>query len=370
MKNIYLTIFSLLFIIAGCKEEDFPVPQSSEVAADFSFEFENQGFAPENVTFTSSTLIKESISNVTYTWNFGDDNTGTGASVMHSYNEPGDYEVSLVVKSPNDLDVITKTVTVKDPAALLVDIYFIDAGSFTITQIDGASFDVPGFGTGLAYDSDNHILYFTDADNGTFNSVNPDGTDMQELVTGLSDPRDIALDVTNGMAYVVDRGANEIVAVDLSDNSISVLYDNANDGLGELPVGIDFHDGFLYVTCVEIDAEAVWKGNVDGSGITRIIDYAAGGYGYGIAVDPVNEKIYFDNTDNDEILMANLDGTGIQQITTTSNRVYGIAVDNTNSKLYWTERNSGNVYMSDLDGSNQVTVGSGYTDPRGLIFIE
>ena len=117
MKNINLTIFSLLFIIAGCKEEDFPVPQSSEVAADFSFEFENAGFAPDNVTFTSTTLIADGVSDVTYTWNFGDESSGTGASVTHSYDQPGDYEVSLVVKSPNDLDVITRTVTIKDPTA-------------------------------------------------------------------------------------------------------------------------------------------------------------------------------------------------------------------------------------------------------------
>jgi len=371
MKKTYILILSALLLIAmGCEEEDFPVPQSSEVDADFSVSYDPDDFAPSTVTFTSTTLIAEGVSDVSYTWNFGDDTTATGSTVNHTYQQPGDYEVSLVVQSPNDLDVMTKTITIRDPDALQVEILFMDAGSTTINNLDGTSFEVDGFGTGMAYDATNDILYYTDADNGAFNSVNTDGSDMSELVTGLSEPRDIALDVANSMAYVTDRGTNEIVAIDLTDNSTSVIYDNSNDGLGSLPVGIDFYNGDLYVTCVDIGAEAVWKGSVDGSGISRIIDFSAGGYGYGIAVDPVNEKIYFDNTDAGEILMANLDGSSIQQVVTTSNRVYGIEVDNTNNKLYWTERNSGNVFMSDLDGANQITVGSGYVDPRGLIFIE
>jgi len=67
--------------------------------------------------------------------------------------------------------------------------------------------------------------------------------------------------------------------------------------------------------------------------------------------------------------MANLDGSSIAPVIDTEDRAYGIVVDNTNNKMYWTERDSGNVYMADLDGSNKVTVGSGYKDPRGLIFI-
>lgn len=353
-----------------CGEPEFPVPESSQVDADFSVTFAPDDFAPSTVTFTSTTSIAEGVTDITYTWNMGDGTIESGNVVEHNYENPGDYEVSLVVKSEDDLDAITKTITVRDPNALSVEILFMDGGSQTINNLNGTSFSVDGFGTGLAYDKDREILYWTDEDNGSFNSSDVDGANAATLVTGLTEPRDIALDIVNNLAYIADRGTNEIIAVDLSDNSTSVLYDNTSDGLGADPVGIDYYNGNVYVTCVAIDSESVWVGNVDGSGISNIIDFNAGGFGYGIAVDLANEKIYFDDSESGFILMANLDGSDIEQVIATANRVYGIAVDNTNSKLYWGERNTGNIYASDLDGSNRQTVGSGFTDPRGLIFIE
>ncbi|MDW3212033.1 MAG: PKD domain-containing protein [Reichenbachiella sp.] len=366
---VILTMAIVTLLAFSCGNDDFPVPQSRSVDADFEFSFSDGDFAPSEVTFTSGSLLIDGVGDVTYTWNMGDGTSLLGETVSHTYTEPSDYEVYLVVQSADDMDAISQTVTVRDPNALLVEVLFIDAGDFKINNLDGTSFDVAGFGTGLAYDFDNQLLYFTDEDNGTLSKANVDGSDIEVVVSGLSEPRAVALDVANQMAYVTDRGTNEIVAVDLSDNSKSTLYDNASDGLGELPVGIAYYDGNLYVTCVEIGAEAVWKGNVDGSGITRIIDYSGGGYGYGIAIDEANEKIYFDNTDNSEILRANLDGSSVEPVLETANRAYGIAIDNTNSKMYWTERNTGNVLMADLNGANKITIGAGYNDPRSLVFI-
>jgi len=371
MKSIFkLSIFTLALLCwSGCSDDNFPVPQSSSVDARYSFSFAEDDFAPATIQFTNESLLAEGISSVTYTWNFGDGTHIQAENPSHVYTEPGDYTVSLVAKTGDDIDFVEKEITVRDPNALTVEIIFIDAGSLSINNLDGTAFDVDGFGTGLAYDDQNDKIYFTDADNGTLLVSNTDGSGKEIVVDGFGEPRDLALDIPNNMAYVADRDVHAIYAVSLENKTKQVLYDNASDGLGELPVGLDLHDGQLYATCVEIGAEAVWKGSVDGGGINRIIDFGAGGYGYGIALDPVNEKIYFDNTDASQILMANLDGTGIAPVVDTEDRVYGIVVDNTNAKIYWTERDSGNVYMADRDGSNQVTVGSGYTDPRGLIFI-
>ena len=359
-----------LLISWRCGEEDFPVPQASTVAADFTFSFADGDFAPAEVNFTSTSTVVDGAGTVTYLWNFGDGSTGEGASATHSYAEPGDYTVSLVVQSSDDLDATTQTVTVRDPNALAAEVVFFDAATATINNLNGTSFSVPGFGTGLAYDATNEKLYFTDDDNGTLNRANFDGSGQEVLVTGLSAPRDVALDIANNRAWVTDRGAgvDAVIEVDLTDNSTAVLYDNATDGLGQLPVGIDYFDGFVYITCVDIDAEAVWKGNVDGSGVTRIIDFGAGGFGYGIAIDPANEKIYFDNANDGQIMTANLDGSSVQPIIEVGNRVYGMAIDNANGKVYWTERNSGNVFMANLNGTGRVTIGAGFTDPRGLVF--
>ncbi|MCR9254405.1 MAG: YncE family protein, partial [bacterium] len=290
----------------------------------------------------------------------------------HLFTEPGTYTVSMTVTSDNDLDVIQQEITIRDPNALLVRLFFIDAVGANINEIDGGSIDIGGFGTGVAYDAVNEQIYYTNDDDLTLMRVNLDGTGAEVISDVFGSPRDLALDIPNNKAYVADRGTgvDAIWEIDLTDNSASILYDNASDGLGISPVGLDLYNGNLYVTCVAIDAESVWVGNVDGTGVTRIIDYAAGGWGYGIGVDPTNEKIYFDNTESGQILRADLDGSNIESIIDTGNRVYGITIDHTNGKFYWTERNSGSVFMANLDGSDKVTLTSDFDDPRGLFFIE
>jgi DNA-binding beta-propeller fold protein YncE len=202
--------------------------------------------------------------------------------------------------------------------------------------------------------------------------VNLDGSENELIVDGFGDggARDLALDVENNIAYVTERNGQGVWEVDIANKTKSLLYTVADDGLGELPVAIDLYNGNLYMTCVEIDAESVWVGPVDGSGVTRIIDYSAGGYGYGLAVDEVNEKIYFDDTDSGNILVANLDGTGIETFTSTAGSVYGIAIDNTNGKVYWSDDGTGNIRMANLDGSNIVDLAVGLDGPKGIFYIE
>lgn len=147
------------------------------------------------------------------------------------------------------------------------------------------------------------------------------------------------------------------------------MYDHDNDGLGELPVGLDYAGGELYATCVEIDAESVWKGNVFGDGIANIIDYSAGGYGYGIGVDEVNGKIYFDDSDGGNINKANLDGSDVQVVTTTADRVYGIDIDSELGKLYWSER-EGSINSMDITGGTPVMLVEGLGDIRSLVLVK
>jgi len=371
MKNLSNKILILLFtlMVISCGEEDFPVPEASTVDANFEFTVSNDGFAPATVDFKNLSAVESGYSPV-YSWNFGDGASSTDENPSHTYSEPGTYTISMSISTDNDLDFMEKTLTIKDPDALQVRLFLIDAGSMTINEVNGSAFDVDGFGTGIEYDPINEQIYYTDADNGTLMRVSLNGDNKEMISDVFSDPRDVALDIENDKAYVTDRGAgvNAVYEVDLTNNSASVLIDEAG-GLGTLPVGIDYYNDELYITCVDIGAEAVWKIGTNGIGLKRIIDYGDGGYGYGIAVDKANERIYFDNTDSNQILSAKLDGSDISSVATTGNRAYGLVIDNGNNKLYWSERNSGSVFMSDLDGSNKVTLSSDFNDPRGIFFI-
>ncbi|MGB0525044.1 MAG: PKD domain-containing protein [Flammeovirgaceae bacterium] len=357
-------------LLSSCGDDDFPTPQSDSVQAVFAISLDNNGFAPTNASFNNTSVLREGVTDVSYTWNFGDGTISNEASPTHTYETPGDYIIRLVAVTGDDIDFMEMNITIKDPNALDAEVILIDASDRRIYNLDGTSFNVNGFGTGIAYDATNSKIYFTDADAGELLKADKDGSNMETVATGLSDPRDLALDVANGKAFVADRGVDAIIEVDLSNGNTSTFFGSSDDADFLLPVGIDFYDGNLYATCVDVDAESVWKSSASAAGFTRIIDFSAGGFGYGIAIDRANEKIYFDDSNSGQILQANLDGTGITSIVNTGNRVYGLSIDNTNNKMYWTERNSGSVFMADLDGANPVTLTSDFTDPRGLFHIE
>lgn len=364
MKKIhYLFLMLLTAGFISCGEDDFPVPQASTIDASFSFD------AQETIiNFTNETRLADGTTNVTYTWNFGDGTFSNEENPSHEYQSVGIFDVSLVVVSDDDIDSYEASVVVL--GSVDVRLFYIDRGARQISEVQGdISFETSGAGYGVEFDAINDKLYYTDDSNGTLMRADLNGSNEEEVANGFSAPRDLALNSIDGIAYVVDRGENEIVSVDLATGETLTLYSTAN-GLGELPVAIDYFDGNLYITCVEIDSETVWKATEDGSSIENIIGFGAGGYGYGLAIDPVNEKIYFDDQDTGVILRSNLDGSSIETVVEKVGRVYGIVIDSNNEKIYFSDSGDGLIKKANLDGSDLVPVTLELDDPLGLVITE
>ncbi len=364
MKELrYLLLLIASIGLISCGDDEFPVPQASTVDAGFSFESNEKV-----ISFTNESKVAEGAGSVSYTWNFGDGTFSNEQNPVHEYENVGIFDVSLVAVTGDDMDTYQASVVVL--GTVEARLFYIDGSGRQVNEVQGdVSFETDGYGYGLAYDGVNNIFYYTDATNGLLMRADEDGGNAEEVASGFAGPRDLALDVANGIAYVVDRPANAVVKVDLSSGDTETLYSTSN-GLGELPVAIDYYDGNLYITCVEIDSETVWKAKADGSSIANIIGYGAGGYGYGLAIDPVNEKIYFDDQDTGVILRSNLDGTGIETVVEKVGRVYGIVIDNLNGKMYFSDTGDGLIKKANLDGSELVPVTLELNDPLGLAIIE
>lgn len=365
----FIIITSILFWFAACGEIEYPVPQASTIVPSFIYSSANENFAPDTVQFTNTTVALESGGIVSYTWNFGDGTTSTEKDPVHIFKNPGTYEVALVASNSDQLVTTEQNILIKDPNALFVRLFYIDDAQSGLFEVNGGSITTQGGGIGVEYDAESEVFYYSDIDNGAIWKADFNGGDHKLIVDGLNNPQDIALDAANNLLWVAERGTNSVIEVNLSNKTSQVLY-SASNGLGELPVAIDHFEDKLYITCVEIDFESVWVAKKDGSEIVNIIDYSAGGYGYGLAIDKVNRRIYFDNRDNFEILSANLDGTGITKIADTNGRVFGIVVDNTNEKVYWSDFGDAVIRMANLDGSDVVDLALGLDSPRGLFFIE
>lgn len=359
-KKWLILVLFLGFGLTSCDDDEV---SSVPLEASFDLAVNSESEVDFPVEFTNNS--KGAFS---YLWSFGDGTVSTAKSPTKTYSKSGDYLVSLEVSGNGFREVFSRTITI---APTSFELYFIDNDELKIRKISLADttvsdvFDLPGFSFGLAYDETNQNFYFSDDDVGAVYKNNLAGTAEEEILGSLGSPRAIALDMANNRAFVADRSRDEIVEIDLSDNSSSIIYSVSDNADFLLPVGLDYYAGNLYATCIEVGAETVWKGAGDGTSLENIIDFGAGGFGYGIAVDEANEKIYFDNNDGNQLLRANLDGSNIENFGSTSDRNYGIAISQLTGAVYWVGRN-GIIYTSNAEGETIVLKDIG-SDIRGLI---
>lgn len=76
------------------------------------------GNAPLTILFAGGAVDPQNRPIVAYSWDFGDSTTGSGSSIEHTYNLPGQYLVKLTVRNTvNATGLATVLVTVLDPSA-------------------------------------------------------------------------------------------------------------------------------------------------------------------------------------------------------------------------------------------------------------
>lgn len=311
----------------------------------------------------------------TYEWNFGDpaSSTSTEASPTFVYADGGTYTVTLKATGAGLTSTTTKEIIVTG-VANFSDLYFIDYGNSKIkvlslksgsTPTDLIDIDGKG-GVGLAYDPNGDKIYYSDfenTDDGKIWRMNLDGSGQEMLVSGITDPYTIALNLAGGKIYWADDNGN-VSRANLDGSSVETSFINVPDGQMRA-VAYDSKNKKIYF--YEVWAEDLYVANEDGSNVTKLI---SGVYGYGILVDEVNDKIYFEDRNSAELKIANLDGTGIATVAPApSTRIHGLAIDYVTNKLYWMDRNENQLKRANLDGSDLEIVLTGLNSPRG-IFIK
>jgi DNA-binding beta-propeller fold protein YncE len=227
-------------------------------------------------------------------------------------------------------------------------------------------------GVGIAYDNKHKKLFFSDffdedTPNGKIWKMNLDSSDAVAIVSGLLNPFGIALDTKNNKIYWGDENGN-VSRCNLDGSSVETGIVNI-DGGAIRALALDLTNNKLYF--YEVMNNNLYKANLDGSNATVILN---GYYGYGLYVDEVNSKIYFDAQTDDEsvsaLYRANLDGTDPVEIDNTQSRIYGIAIDTENNKLYWSARDNGEIYSASLNGTGKVTLATGLSSPRGIVLVK
>jgi len=359
----YLTLMLLIVTVVSCEDDATTPPQAS---AGFTVNKATAGIG-EEILFTNT-----SANATAFKWSFGDGTTSKEISPKKVYSASGTYIVTLLSTGAGGSTLSSTEINIlPDP-----ELFYIEAGSSTISHFglsapDKASsfLDITGFsGVGLAYDAANEKVYFSDFESygdGKIWRINLDGTDLEEIIGGLYDPYQIALDVAGGKIYWAEDGdADDVGHIGRANlDGTGREYVVTLDGAQFRAISLDVENNKMYY--YEVWDEDLWVANLDGTDQNPII---SGVWGYAVCVDTQNDKIYFHDHRSKLLLRADLDGGNVETVDDNGSRIYGISVDYEKGKLYWSGRDSGEIRQANLDGSHKITLKSGLASPRGLFF--
>ena len=263
------------------------------------------------------------------------------------------------------------TITVQQPTQTPVFVYWADSGTGKIQRANLDGSNIQDIVTGLddpysiALDGTARKIYWTDYRRSKIQRANLDGSNMQDIVTRLGFPYGIALDVAAGKVYWTDEGPDKIQRANLDGSNIQDVF--IVRGLGNpKSIALDVAAGKMYWTTAW--TEKIQRANLNGTNLQDLVTPRLAGLGgpSDIALDVAAGKMYWTNPFNHKIQRANLNGTNIETLVS-GGRPYGIALDVAAGKMYWTNWHTDKIQRANLDGSNvEDFVTTGLVSPTGI----
>ena len=154
MKHLFT--FLAITLVLGSMFTSCSKDNSTTITGEALFSFTAKGYT---VTFTNESTVS---GNVTYSWNFGDDETSTETNPVHTYTAKGEYLVTLTVTDEKNEThpVSTKVKVDKETRISLTDDSFADWDAVTESKyIMSKGGDLAGIVTSAKVDYDANYVY-------------------------------------------------------------------------------------------------------------------------------------------------------------------------------------------------------------------
>ena len=197
-------------------------------------------------------------------------------------------------------------------------------------------------------------MYWVESDSrsGKIRRANLDGSNVQDLVTGLVFPQQIALDMTTEKMYWTDYNTSKIQRANLDGSNVEDIV--TTDIINPWGLALDIAAGKMYWT--DAGTLTVQRANLDGSNIETLVTELTNPHG--LALDVTGGKMYWVDIRLGEIQRANLDGSNVETVIPTdlNTNPVGIALDIAGGKMYWAEARAAKIQQANLDGSDIQTV--------------
>jgi hypothetical protein len=207
-------------------------------------------------------------------------------------------------------------------------------------------------------------LYWLDSNYGApaLHRANADGSGVTNLaLTPATYPEALTMDRSTGKLYWTEAaytGARLMTAPATLFAATPIAT-----GLSCLR-GITIDSGSLYWTSSNlVTGPTVSKSTLAGTGIQMLFSPGSTSNPRALAINA--GKVYYADFDQNAIMSANLDGTGITLLAPGSGP-YGLVVDPVANKIYWTNYTGGTIQRCNLNGSQITTFYAGLSNPTYL----
>ncbi|RYY62275.1 MAG: T9SS type A sorting domain-containing protein [Chitinophagaceae bacterium] len=197
-------------------------------------------------------------------------------------------------------------------------------------------------------------VYWTNPDVG-IERANFDGTGRETIVSGIFLPSSLVVDIPHNKVYWFRDDTQSIYQSDINGVGSTLIV----PGSGNVSnLALDVPNGKLYWT--NDISNKIERSNLDGSSrqdVVLNVSTAGSGKALALTIDQMNHKVYwFDDWDYN-IKRANLNLTGTEVFYPfTAGYVYQMYADPLSNKLYWGNFEQNIIESQNLDGSNYQVV--------------
>lgn len=154
--------------------------------------------------------------------------------------------------------------------------------------------------------------------------------------------------------------ADQLYMTTLDSDVYAMAFDGSgtvalfNDGQSTSGIAVDVDRRKLFLSDWDDTTRALRSASLEGQGVASVV--AGESTVNTIALDPVNQHLFYTNWFDNVIRRADFDGSNVVDIVTSGIDPEGIAVDPLAGQLYWGNRFQLGIMRSNLDGSSLTTV--------------
>ncbi|MCU0428713.1 MAG: choice-of-anchor D domain-containing protein [Cytophagaceae bacterium] len=202
---------------------------------------------------------------------------------------------------------------------------------------------------GVVVDEINEKIYWINSGGNSIGRSNLDGSSVNNsFITGLSTPIGLEIDVRNNFLYWTSRGSKTIGRANLDGTGVTNAFVSIPSA-DPLSVQVDATEGYIYWT--DYLSNRIGRCLLNGTFVNY--NYITGVVGpHQFKLEPLSRQFYIAGYGSNTIVRVGVDGTGLTTLVTGCSQPNGVAIDVLNDKIYWANFATSQMGRSNLNGTS------------------